>query len=159
MRRTLTILAILSLVVSSAACFKHTYALGTGAPEGEVVYKHWHHHWLFGLIRPELQKQLDVDALCPSGNVTVHQEQSFANGLVAVLIGLIYSPTTVTVQCEGAEMAEVTLPAATVAAITLDPLFLDYVREVAPERLAEAQAALDRGPTTVHETELIAAPR
>lgn len=159
MRRIMTLLAILTLVVSSAACFKHTYTVGTGAPEGEIVYRHWHHHWLFGLIRPELQKQLDVEALCPSGNATIHQEQSFANGLVAALIGFIYSPTTVTIQCEGGEMAEVTLSAETVAAITLDPLFLDYLREVAPERLAEAQAALDRPRSTPVEDELAIAPR
>ena len=159
MKRMLTVVAILALVVSSAACFKHTYTVGAGAPEGEIVYRHWHHHWLFGLIRPELQRQLDIDALCPSGNVTVHQEQSFANGLVALLIGFIYSPTTVTVQCEGGEMAELTLPEETVRAITLDPLFLDYVREVAPERLAEAQAALERRFEAPGEDELLVAPR
>jgi hypothetical protein len=142
MKRAATVLTVLGLTIGSSACLQHTYTLGHGAADAEIVYKHWHHHWLFGLIRPELQQQLDVARLCPSGNVTIHQEMSFANGLVDVLTFFIYTPTTVTVQCDGGETGDVELSADTVARITRDPRFLDYVAEVTPRRLDEARTAL-----------------
>ena len=135
---------ILVLTLGLGACFQHTYTVGTGAPEGEIVYKHWHHHWLFGTIRPKLQKNLDVEKFCPSGNATIHQEVSFVNGLIDVLIGIIYSPTTVEIRCDDGQLAEVELDGEDIAAIVSDPVFLDVVAEVAPERLEETRLALDR---------------
>lgn len=156
MRRTATLLIICGLALGSSACLKHTYSLGSGAPDGEIVYKHWHHHWLFGLIRPDLQKQLDLSELCPSGDLTVHQEMSFVNGLVDVLTWFIYTPTTVTIQCEQGELTEVELSAETVARITRDARFLDYVADLAPERLRETRLALVE--TMVPEEDLAEAP-
>lgn len=159
MRRRATLVIILGLAIGSSACMKHTYTLGSGAPDAEVVYKHWHHHWLFGLIRPELQKQLDITALCPSGTVTIHQERSFVNGLIDVLTWFIYTPTTVTVQCDNGKSADVELSAETVAGITRDPRFLDYVAELVPERIEEVRLVLARGPATVEEQQAAKASR
>jgi hypothetical protein len=142
MRRTVTLLTVLVLGIGASACLQHTYAVGTGAPDGEVVYSHWHHHWLFALIRPELQEQLDIAELCPTGNATIHQEVTFANGLVDVLTWFIYTPTTVTVQCESGESRDVELSEEAVARITSDPRFLEFIAEVAPERLEEARLRL-----------------
>lgn len=143
MKATLATLFTLALAFSTTGCFQHTYDIGTGAPEGEIVYKHWHHHWLFGLIRPDRQKTLEVDDFCPSGNATIHSETSFVNGLIDVLIGIIYSPTTVTITCdEGGAQAEVEVSAEQAARIVRDPRFIRLVEEVAPERLAEVRGAL-----------------
>jgi len=159
MKRTLSTLAVVALAVVSSACLQHTYTIGTGAPEAEIVYKHWHHHWLFGLIRPELQKQLEIDTFCPSGNATIHEEMSFANGIVDLLAFFIYTPTTVTVRCADGDEVEVALEREDIERIALDPLFLEYLEEVAPERTAEARAALDRRLVDADDDELVPAPR
>lgn len=151
---TATVLALLL-----GGCFQHTYDIGTGAPDGPVVYKHWHHHWLFGLIRPQLQKTLDVDKLCPSGNATIHQETSFVNGLIDVLIGVIYSPTTVTITCEDGTQTEVELTEEEVAEIVSDPRFVAWVEEVAPERLAEVRLAAAAVGVGAPESGVVAAVR
>ena len=144
MKRNAVWLLTMALALGLTACLQHTYDIGTGAPEAEVVYRHWHHHWLFGLIRPELQKELDLENFCPSGNATIHQERSFVNGLITILIGVVYSPTTVEIRCDSGETARVELSPEDVARIVTDPRFPDLVREVAPERLASTRTALAR---------------
>jgi hypothetical protein len=135
-------------------CFKHTYTIGEGAPPGsKVVYKHWHQHWVFGVIGDE---NVNLAEICPSGNATIHEERSFLNGLIDVLIGVIYSPTTVTVMCADGSRTEVLLSEDEVASIIADPRFLLAVEEHAPERLAEVLTAL---PFLETETTRVAALR
>lgn len=138
---SLTLVAVAMLPL--AGCFQHTFTIGAGAPDGELVYKAWHHHWLFGLIRPEYQEDVLVSKLCPSGNATIHKETTFLNGLVDVLIGFIYSPTTVTITCDDGSMASFELSSEDVAAIVTDPLFLELIQESAPERLAEVHELVE----------------
>jgi hypothetical protein len=134
---------IIALSLPLAGCFQHTFTVGAGAPDGDLVYKAWHHHWVFGLIQPEYQEDVLVSQLCPSGNATILKETTFLNGLIDVLIGFLYSPTTVTITCDDGTEAQVELDAEEVAAIVYDPLFLEIVAERAPERIAEVQAALN----------------
>jgi hypothetical protein len=122
-----------------AGCFKHTFTVGTGAESGKVVYHHWHHHWLFGIIGEE---NLNMAEICPSGNATIHSEMSFLNGIVDLLIGFIYSPTTVTIRCDDGTQTEVELNEEQVSRLVTDPRFLSLVGELVPERLAEAEAAV-----------------
>ena len=140
-----TLIWMLSVVVMLplAGCFQHTFTVGAGAPDGELVYKAWHHHWLFGLIRPEFQENVLVTKVCPSGNATIHKETTFLNGLVDLLIGFIYSPTTVTITCDDGSQSPIELSASEVSEIVNDPLFLEIVAEQAPERLAEVYAAAE----------------
>ena len=154
-RISVLVTLVLASALVLAGCFQHTYVVGKGAPEGEVVYKHWHHHWLFGTIRPKLQEELLVSEYCASGNATIHQEMSFVNGLINVLIGIIYSPTTVTIQCDDGTTAEIELDAEDVARIVNDPTFLEVVAELVPERLEETRLALAG---LAAETELAVAP-
>ncbi|MDH3522629.1 MAG: Bor family protein [Acidobacteriota bacterium] len=145
MKKLSTLLTVAALVLPLGACMQHTYVLGAGTLDDEIVYKHWHHHWLFGLIRPQLQEKVDIDKLCPSGDAVIHQEASFANGIIDWLTFFIYSPTTVTVTCAGGEgdaMAAVELSADEVMAIASDPRFHEAVRHLAPQRLDELEAAL-----------------
>ena len=142
MRKNSLALIPLAAALFLGACFQHTYHVGAGAPNGEIVYKNWHHHWLFGTIRPELQKELDVEKFCPSGNATIHQEVTFLNGLIDVLIGIIYSPTTVEIRCDNGESTSVELSEEKIVEIVTDPLFLEWVEEAAPERLEETRVAL-----------------
>jgi hypothetical protein len=87
--RSSSVVLLLVLALASGGCFQHTFTLGAGAPDGTPVYMAWHHHWLFGLIRPEFQEEIVVAKLCPSGNATLHEETTFLNGLIDVLIGII----------------------------------------------------------------------
>jgi hypothetical protein len=101
----------------------------------------WHHHWLFGLIRPEYQEKVLVTMVCPSGNATIHKETTFLNGLIDVLIGFIYSPTTVTITCDDGSQSPIELSSDEVSEIVNDPLFLEVVAEEVPERLEDLYAA------------------
>ena len=145
--KRLTMATTLILALALTGCLQHTYVLGDGAPTGEVVYRHWHHHWLFGLIRPKLQRELDIDRLCPSGNAVVRQKTSVANGLVDALTGFIYTPTTVTVVCQLGDAATavgtVELTAEEALRVAASPDFRQVVREIAPDRLGELDAALE----------------
>ena len=143
MKKVLPLTLALAVMLPLAGCFQHTFTVGTGAPDGELVYKAWHHHWLFGLIRPEYQDEVLVSKVCPSGNATIHKETTFLNGLIDVLIGFLYSPTTVTITCDDGSQTEVELSAEEVAEIVNDPLFLEIVAERQPERLVEMRMALE----------------
>ncbi|UCF68308.1 MAG: Bor family protein [Acidobacteriota bacterium] len=154
MTRPLVVVVGLACVVVMAGCMKHTYTVGAGAPAGEIVYEHWHHHWLFGLIGDE---NLDLKRICPSGNATIHEETSFLNGLVAALIGVIYSPTTVTIRCADGSTAELELDERQVSRIVTDPRFLEFVKWSAPEHLEAVKLALRERYGLTVEGEKIAA--
>jgi hypothetical protein len=141
MKTLFTLSSVLLVAVLAAGCLHHTFTVGSGAPDGRQVYKVWHHHWLFGIIRPKHQKNVEVAEFCPSGNATIYEKTSFLNGLVDVLVGIIYSPTTVTILCDDGTRAAVELSEEEVAEVVHDPLFLEVVAELVPERMAEVQAA------------------
>jgi hypothetical protein len=126
----------MGLVIVMTGCFEHTYTVGQGAPAGPVVYEEWSNSWLGGLIG---EKNLDVSQLCPSGNATIHDEQSLLNGLVSFLTGGIYTPTTVEVRCDSGRSAEIGFSRSEVIAIVTSQAFMDRVERVMPGRLAEAQ--------------------
>ena len=135
------LLAALLVMVALAAfgCFKHTFTVGAGAPNGQVVYDKWHSHWLFGIIG---DNDVDIKKLCPSGDATIHNEISFVNGLIGAFVGIIYYPTTVTVQCRGGRAdATINLTVEQMAQIVADPGFLYLVEEVAPESMSNARLA------------------
>ena len=141
MRRSTPAVIGLAVVLLTTGCFRHTFVAGAGAPDGRLIYNHWHHHWIFGLIGEE---PIQLAELCPSGNATIHEETTFLNGLIDVLIGFIYSPTTVTVRCDDGRMSAIELDAEQVSRIVHDPEFLDWVERDAPWRLDEVQVALAR---------------
>lgn len=127
-------------VLTLTACYEHTYSVGAGAPVGPVVYDEWHHHWLGGLIG---ERELRIRDYCPSGNATVHNEQSFLNGLVSVLTTGIYTPTTVTIRCARAGRGrDFELDRSDVMAILSSPAFLERVEALLPDRLAEAEVGV-----------------
>ncbi len=128
--------AALGLVIATTGCYEHTFTVGQGAPAGPVVHEEWQDHCLGGLIG---EKDLDIGQLCPSGNATIHDEQTFLNGLVSGLTGGIYSPTTVKVRCDSGRSAEVELSQSQVIAIVRSPAFLERVETVMPRRLEETQ--------------------
>ncbi len=132
-------LAALGLVIVVSGCFEHTYTVGAGAPAGPVVYGEWQNHWLGGLIGERTQ---EVSEVCPSGNATIHDEQTFLNGLVAVLTSGIYTPTKVTIRCSTGQSAQLQLSRKEIVSIVTAPAFRDRLETVLPGRLREVDAGI-----------------
>jgi len=128
------------LFVFVVGCYTHTYHIGGGAPNGPIVYQdQWVNHWLFGIISTE--PDVDISKLCPSGKATIVDQHTFLNGLVAFFIGIVYSPTTITVRCAGGGKAELELSAETMARIAASDDFVDAVGEIEPDQLQNAVIA------------------
>jgi len=134
--RTTGLAGLTILTIATTGCYEHTFAVGQGAPVGPVVYDEWHNHWLLGLIG---ERTIQVEQHCPSGNATIHDEQSFLNGLVSVLTSGIYSPTTVTIRCEGGAGMDLELDEGELMTILQSPDFFHRVQAVTPERLPEVE--------------------
>jgi len=132
----LVLVAFLS--VTTVGCFKHTYNVGAGGEGGKEVYSEWHAHWLFGIIGDE---NVNVKKYCPSGNATIKNKITFVNGLIGAIIGLVYYPTTVTIQCKKGGRATIELTPDQMAKIALDPNFLDFVEDVDPSLVPDARIA------------------
>ena len=126
-------------LLTTAACYEHTYTVGAGAPSGPVVYDVWRHHWLGGLIDPD--HELEINQVCPSGDATVHEEWTFLNGLVTALTAGIYSPTTVTVRCRRGR-TDLRLSSDDVRRIAASEAFLERVVVVLPDRADAVREAL-----------------
>ena len=132
-------LLALLLLLPLAGCFQHTYSVGSGAPTAPVAYDEWRHHWLFGLISPE--HELELQRVCAgTSDATIHEEQSFLNGLVAALTAGIYAPRTIQVRCATGR-ADLDLNKDELRRITSDPMFVDWVEAVLPSRVTDVIAA------------------
>lgn len=139
-RGRLGAVGLTALLLAAAGCYQHVFVVGAGAPAGTLVHDEWRHHWLWGLVSPD--NELAIEQVCPSGNATILGEVSFLNGLVSALTGGIYSPTTVRVRCAGASAAlDIPLSADDVTRIVASRDFLQWVEEVAPDRLGEVRSA------------------
>lgn len=137
-RRLGAVLTGTVMVFGLTACYEHTLEVGAGAPHGPVVYNHWQNFWLGGLIG---HVKLDVEEICPSGNATIYARQTFLNGLVSGLTSGIFTPTTVTVRCEGGRDSDMTLSSQDMKELAESPALLDWVDATMPERHAEVAAA------------------
>jgi len=83
------------LALSTAGCFHQVIQTGR-APGATVVDKAFVTTWLWGLVPAQ---PIDVRQQCPSGVAVITTEQSFMNGLAAVVTIGIYTPQHVTVTC------------------------------------------------------------
>ena len=89
-------------------CYTTTIHSGLPASPATVAYDQRWHHGLFAGIA-ELSAPYDLSQICPQGWAELETEQSFVNGVLA-LIGSGYTPQTVTIRCAA-------LPATAAAAI------------------------------------------
>ena len=127
------------LLLAVVGCFKQTYVVGSGAPVAPVVYDEWRHHWLAGLINPD--HELELQRVCPgTSDATIHQEQTFLNGLISALTVGIYAPRTVQIRCATGR-ADLDLNEDELRRITSDPMFVDWVEAVLPSRVTDVMAA------------------
>jgi len=139
-RRAGPISIVIGLLLTTSACYEHTFTVGGGAPHGPVVYDHWQNYWLAGLVG---HTKIDLEEMCPSGRATVEARQTFLNGLVSALTSGIYTPTTLKIRCADGRRAAVELTEEDVARIVADDGFVAWVRQDAPDRLDDVLAAQD----------------
>ena len=133
-------MAAIGLVLVVAGCYEHTYTVGAGAPASPVVYDQWENHWLAGLIG---HRTHELSEVCPSGNATIHDEQTFLNGLVSVLTSGIYAPTTVTIRCSTGQSAQLQLSRKEIVSIVTAPAFRERLETVLPGRLREVESGIE----------------
>lgn len=97
----------LALVVFvGTACFHQVVQTGRAAGP-TVIDKPWVSGWLWGLVAND---EVDVRQSCPMGVAIVETEQSFGNGLVALVTIGIYTPQHVRITCASSSAS---LPAGT----------------------------------------------
>jgi hypothetical protein len=88
-------IALLSLVAAATGCFNQYVHTGL-QPGSTTIDKPMVATWLWGLVPA---KELDVRSQCPTGVAVVQTEQSFKNGLLALITLGIYTPQHVKVTC------------------------------------------------------------
>lgn len=98
------------LMLLGAGCYKIDYVQGPSDPFPAET--DWHHIGIFGLV--EFSNPVRLDQICPQGWARVHNERSFLNGLVTLLLGTVgaswvYQPHTIKVYCQSGQTLEVDL--------------------------------------------------
>ena len=88
-------LAVVVLATAALGCYHATIETGRPA-SSQVVDVPWAHSFIVGLVPPAT---VDVASECENGVARVETQQSFLNGLVAVLTWSIYTPMQITVTC------------------------------------------------------------
>jgi hypothetical protein len=122
-------------------CYKHTYTVGSGGnTDKDAEYSAWEAHWLAGLIG---ETDIDVKAICPSGNATIKDRHSFLNSVVNALVGIIYAPTTVEVYCGEGAPAALTVSPEQLRAAGLKAETMNLARSISATKAAELQSAID----------------
>lgn len=95
MQRKLSSCVAAVALLYSTACYHAVVETGRAAGT-TVVSKPWVATWVFGLVPAQ---EIDVAAQCPNGIARVETQQSFVNGLVAVITFGIFTPQTATITC------------------------------------------------------------
>lgn len=137
------VVAVLLIVVSLSGCFSHQYTIGRGASTaGKPALSEWRSHWVYGLFG---KGEVDVGAVCPSGNAVVMDYHSFFNMIIGALLGWIWWPTTVEVYCDN-RTSSVTLTPEQMRAIGRSAEFEALVLEFAPSQHERLLAAREQQP-------------
>jgi hypothetical protein len=132
---------VLVVLIGAAGCHRHSFIVGRGGNlDAQPKYSHWHAHWLFGTIGEET---VDVKTVCPSGNATIKDRVSFLNALVAVFIGIVYSPTEVEIYCDDSgKVAKVMLTPDQMRKLAVRPELREWIRSEEPELAAKLERAI-----------------
>jgi hypothetical protein len=104
--RTVLRALLLAAAVAAVAGGCYTTRVHSGMPgaiPAPLATERWHHTLVGGLA--EVSDPIDLEALCPQGWASIHEEYTFLNGLVASVTEQIYTPRTYTVTCSGAAPA------------------------------------------------------
>jgi hypothetical protein len=97
LRASVRVLPLAITAALSAGCYELTVRNGLPAQESPVVRDRFTGGFVNGLVDEE--PVLKLNALCPNGWAEIHYEESFINGLLNGIRGLIYTSTSVSVYC------------------------------------------------------------
>ncbi|MFT5582796.1 MAG: hypothetical protein ACI9VR_000372 [Cognaticolwellia sp.] len=66
--------------------------------KGDPEIRDWHHRALWGLV--ELSDPVDISDVCPNGDFArIRTKTSIGNSITTMILGTLYSPSTVQVWC------------------------------------------------------------
>lgn len=105
--RTRNVVGLLVVFLSTVSCY-HATIETAATPSTVVIEKPFASSWIYGLVPP---KTVETAAKCPGGVAKVETQQSFVNGLVAILTIGIYTPMTIRVTCAAPGAAAQATPA------------------------------------------------
>jgi hypothetical protein len=104
-------LLIAGAVAAGAGCYTTRIHSGMpGSTPSLLATDRWHHTVVAGVA--EISDPIDLEALCPQGWASIHEEYTFLNGLVAGVTSQIYTPRVYTVTCSGGAAAVAPPPGA-----------------------------------------------
>ena len=103
--KKLNVAAATVAAVLLSGCYHAVIDTGR-TPNNVSINRAWAHGFLWGLVPPSVTETAQK---CPAGAAKVETKQSFLNLLAGRLTYGLYSPTTVSVSCAGAN-ADASLP-------------------------------------------------
>lgn len=122
----------LCLVIASAGCYHATIVTGA-TPSTDTIEQGFASSWVYGLVPP---KTVETASKCVNGVAKVETQQSFVNGLVAVITFGIYTPISIKVTCAAKSVA--TLPTAHPDIVVASGAGSDAIREAFSRAAGEA---------------------
>ncbi len=83
---------------ASVGCYKQTFVNNSVTQEDaeNPTFDSWSNNFLFGLVSGSA---VDLNEICPDGVARIHEQETFASGLVTLLTLSLYNPISVTVHC------------------------------------------------------------
>ena len=93
LRRSALTLALTTFLLTG--CFHQVVNTGVAPAAGNATITKTASLYFFGLVGAEV----DTVADCPTGAAVIETQQTFVNGLLAVVTLGIYTPQTVTITC------------------------------------------------------------
>jgi hypothetical protein len=103
-RTALRVLLLAGAATAVGGCYTTRVHSGMpGSMPAPLATERWHHTLVFGIA--EISDPIDLEALCPQGWASIHEEYTFLNGLAAGVTSQIYTPRVYTVTCSGGPAA------------------------------------------------------
>lgn len=99
----LVAIALLLVAPLAAGCVTHTYVVSGTTPTDHPDDVEWRSHLLAGLI--SLDGDIDLREACPQGVALIEDQVEFLNGLLWLVTGFIYTPSTVDIYCQAPQPA------------------------------------------------------
>ncbi len=120
-------LALVAMLLMLSACYHATIQTGL-SPSAQTIEDKWASGWIYGLVPPATVQTMQG---CPAGVAQVETQQSFTNGLVALITLGIYTPMEIIVTCaDGPGASLVTSKEDFETAMTNGAPFLVQTRQV-----------------------------
>ncbi len=95
MRRRCALAIALTTLLVTTGCYHQVVPTGASPAPGNAAVTKTASLYFYGLVGAEV----DTTADCPRGAAVIETQQTFVNGLLALVTLGIYTPQTVTITC------------------------------------------------------------